>query len=365
MEMGKIALACGSLSRGGAERITLYLAQFFQENGRDVVIVTGGIGKNEYPIPKGIKRISLNTDKHTNAVKSLISGASSFRKIIREEELDLVIILGISVCSYIIPGCIGTKIKIIVSERNDPTHYAGRNITKNLSRFLMRFADGYVFQTKEVKKFYHKICRGRGKVIFNPLLTKNLPNAYLEKKEKIIVSVGRLDPQKNQKLLITAFSKIAKRHPEYKLIIYGEGKLRTELERLVSALDLKERIELPGNKLDVLEYIKSSQIFVLSSDFEGMPNALIEAMAMGLACISTDCPSGGPRALIENGKNGVLVQTGNSKEMAEAIEVLLDDKDYRDQISIAATDIRKMLDVNKIGKEWMDYVDLILGGEKN
>ena len=199
------------------------------------------------------------------------------------------------------PALKGSKAKIIVSERNDPRNFQGKTITKLVSRYLMSKADGFVFQTNDACDFYKKY-KDRSVVIPNPVadvpvILERLPN---EQRDKVIVTAGRLVPQKNHEMLIKAFGKIAYRFPEYKLIIYGEGELKEKLQLLSRDLSMGDRVVFPGSVNDLHEKIKNAELFVLSSDFEGMPNALMEAMAMGITCISTDY-CGGPRD-IESGK---------------------------------------------------------------
>ena len=162
-------------------------------------------------------------------------------------------------------------------------------------------------------------------------------------------------PQKNQKMLIEAFSKIHSNYPEYQLVIYGEGKLRHQLQEQIDLLGLQERISLPGSRSDVLEQIKDASLFVLPSDFEGMPNVLIEAMALGLPCISTDCPCGGPRELIQNGVNGILISVGDVEALACEMSKVLDDSEMSALLGKNAVQIREKLNMEKIGKEWLTF----------
>ena len=353
-----IALLCASLSRGGAERVLISLAKYFKNNGYDAKIITSYKVDNEYEIPEGIKRINLTgkINSSGNFISRTFGSIKELRKTIKKEDIDILIIMGTPNCIYGITGSIFTKAKVIVSERNDPRHFTGKRSTKFLSRFLMKFADRFVFQTEDAKKFYDKQLKGRGTVIHNPILVDNLPEFFTGDREKTIVSMGRLNPQKNQKMLIDAFAEISEKIPEYKLIIYGEGSLRNDLESQIKELHLEDKISLPGNFLDVHERIKKASLFVMSSDFEGMPNALIEAMALGLPCISTDCPCGGPKELIENNKNGVLVPVNDESALVKQMLKIINNKEYATSISKEAVKIKNHLDIKNIGKQWEDYI---------
>lgn len=130
----------------------------------------------------------------------------------------------------------------------------------------------------------------------NPVEAERIPSQYRGERENVIVAAGRLAPQKNFSLLIKAFARFNKHHPEYTLRIYGEGELREELTNLTNSLQIAEKVELPGRSVSLLQEMNSAAMFVLTSDYEGMPNVLLEAMCMGMPVISTDCPSGGRKS---------------------------------------------------------------------
>lgn len=352
MSKKKIAIIVGSLGRGGAERVTLYLAKHFKEKEIDPFIITALKRENEYNVPEGIRRINLQEMGST----CVLGLTLNLRKTVKKYKFDIIIIMDTPTCIYAIPACIGTGAVTIVSERNAPTHFSGKMWTKILSRLLMKFADNYVFQTKDAKVFYSKWLKERGTVIPNPLDLSNLPRVSNKKKKKVIVSVGRLDIQKNHQMMLKAFYSISKEFPEYKLIIYGEGSQRQRLEELIASLNLQKQVSLPGIVHNVTSEIKDASLFVFSSDFEGMPNALIEALAMGLPCVSTDCPCGGPAALINNGENGILTPVGDVEKFAKAMEYLLTETEIANQMGNKAALIRKELSVEKVGELWRNFV---------
>lgn len=351
--MKKLGIICGTLSRGGAERVAINIAEYMKNHGIEIYILTAGRAEDEYEVPIGIERIVLNN--HVNKFLSVINSIIVLRKMIKKYSLDTIIIMGVPLCIYSIPGSVHTGTKIIVSERNDPHHFAGKKIVRIFSRFLMRFSDGFVFQTNDAKKYYNKIRKGRGIVIPNPLMADRLPVRYEGFREKIIINIGRLEQQKNQKILIQAFSQIAQKYPGYRLIIYGEGSLRETLENEIKKYRQQDRIFLPGNYEDIHEKIRKASVFVLCSDFEGMPNALIEAMALGIPCISTDCPCGGPRELIKDGVNGILIPVGDVKALKEKIEYFINNPDVSAACGRNALAIREELHMDNIGKLWYTY----------
>lgn len=215
---------------------------------------------------------------------------------------------------------------------------------------------GSCFKLKMQKSYYDKKLRNRGTVIYNPLYIEKLPTIYNGRRAKKIVTMGRLSEQKNQKILIEAFSKIEGAYPEYELIIYGEGSLRETLEKQVRDLGIEQKVKLPGNDANVLEKIRDAGIFVLSSNYEGMPNALIEAMALGIPSISTDCPCGGPKTLVQPYINGLLFPVEDVDALVSCIKYFIENEEKADEIGMRATEIRTLLASNRICEEWSKYI---------
>ena len=355
--MKKVIIYVDSLNRGGAEHVSVTLAEYMVKHNVECVLLTERICENEYDVPNGVKRISINAgnNKYFNFIKNIFK----LRSIIKRINADKLLIMDVPGCLLAIPATRGLSLKVIVSERNDPNHFSGKKLVAYISRRLMKYADGFVFQTKDAQEYYNDILENKGTIIANPLFTEKLPDIYLGEKKKNIVSVGRLDSQKNQKLLIDAFYEVNKKYPDFNLIIYGEGILRNELEQQIKFLGLEKKVELPGNISNVLDKIRDASIFVLSSNYEGMPNALIEAMALGIPCISTDCPCGGPKSLIENNINGLLFPVGNKEELVKQIFFYIENTSEAETIGARAINIRKKLDMNLICSQWYEYLDSI------
>ena len=167
-----------------------------------------------------------------------------------------------------------------------------------------------------------------------------------------------MEEQKNQELLISAFNDIPKnKRRGYILEIYGEGARRRTLQDMINRLGLNENVFLRGKTDDVARVLNNSRIFVLSSLYEGLPNALLEAMALGLPCISTDCPCGGPRSLIKDNENGLLVENKNEGALSEAICKLINNDGLRKKIAKNALLIRESNDIIVIVKKWEKIID--------
>lgn len=303
----------------------------------------------------------LSKVSHSYASGNMRLRISILRKELKRIKPDLLISMGTPCAMYDVPACAGLGIKHIISERNDPSHFAGKPTTRILSRLLMRFADGYVFQTKDAQMYYGGKMASHSVIIPNPLFnTEDMPTMqYGGVETKTIVSVGRLNKQKNYPFLIRSFKEIHSQYPEYNLIIYGDGPERQNLETVIKDLGINDVVLLPGAVNNIPEVIYSASLFVLPSDFEGMPNALMEAMALGLPCISTDCPCGGARELIENKKNGLLIPLGDEHSLVSAIMFMLNSREKAKQMGMNAMEIRRTHSLDVISKLWYDYFCLI------
>jgi len=351
----KILFTIPHVTIGGAQRVCINLINWLQNNNIQVLLLiysqkeTGGFKYNL----EGINHVYLS--------EGTLNKIIEIRKITKDYNPDVFVSFGVPNCLFDIPATIGLNTKIIVCERNDPAHFAGRWVTKVVSRLLMRLADGYVFQTKDAQNFYGGIMAKHSVIIPNPLFltTEQMDTPLPAVREKTIVTTGRLNQQKNHPLLIRAFNKIREQFPEYKLIIYGEGPERNNDEKLISELGLQDKVLLPGSISDVINTIRTASLFVMSSDFEGMPNSLMEAMAVGLPCISTDCPCGGPNTLIVNNENGILVPVADQKQLEDAIIRVISNPILSSKLSKNALNIYKTHSLNVICKMWMEYFDKI------
>lgn len=346
--MNKICVFIPSLEYGGAERVASYIANYLGDKNYEVTLFTTRKSEKEYILSDNVHRIISNNK-------------NEIYRILKELKPEIAIVVFAPQIISLYRILKKLRIKWITSERNDPNNFAGKRITKICYQYLLTKADGVVFQTSQAKNYYKGRIRGYEKIIYNPLDLTKFPDSVSGMKRNVIINVGRLHPQKNQKLLIKAFKSIYERHPDYKLEIYGEGELRATLQTQIDSLDLSSVVKLMGSRADVLDCVKSGNIFVLTSNFEGMPNALIEAMALGIPVISTDCPCGGPRELIRDHKNGTLVPIEDENNLVSAIEELIISSELREQYSKEEVKIKELLNMDKIMSEWEGMIKDILG----
>lgn len=349
----RITFFIGGLYGGGAERVTCNLASFLAQRSHQVEILTISETEESYELDERVTIASLLPLKGRgkNKTWNICIRFLRFWKYLKTHECDAYVVMLPATTIMLLAFRGIAKAKIIAAERVDPAAYP--TWKKRSLKYLAKRANGFVFQTEEAKAWYGKAVSSiKTKIIPNAINPIFIRPQYCGAKRKVIAGAGRLVAQKNFKLLISAFSLIANEFPDYDLIIYGEGEERHELESMVYNLELSDRVSLPGNIKNIAEEMERNALFVLASDYEGMPNALMEAMALGLPCISTDCPCGGPRFLIKDGFNGVLVPVGKVGEMAEAMKALLSDENKRIAMGKCAMAIRDDLSPEKIYQRW-------------
>ena len=346
----KILMIIKKLHYSGAPKMFLWVAKALSDRGFDVTIFTY-MQNDVKNVPVNVKWIQKDLEN-----KSFFSRLNVARKIIRQEKPKCVVSFLLDANIINILACLGTKSKSIVCERNDPfkPHYHVMHLVKP----FFRFADGAVYQLPKVAEFYKNIKTPTA-IIPNPVLCKsNIRIKPFCKRDNVIVTVGRLDIfQKRNDILIKAFSLFLQKRPEYKLVIYGDGPDESRIRKLISNLKLEDNVILSGVTSDSQESIKNAKVFVLSSDFEGIPNALVEAMAIGLPCISTDCSPGGAAFLIKNNENGIVVPPHDECALAEQMIALVENPQKADSLGERAKGIVENLSENIIAQKWCDYIN--------
>lgn len=361
----KIVFHLHNLSRGGAERVVVNLAARFASDGYTVSIITEEQSETEYAVPDGVRRINAGEKPVSGGMAarliSLRKRCQRLRKLLKNEHPDIVVAFGKSANYRAVAAAAGIC-PVLVSVRNDPkVDYAGKLNALFCRRYLYR-ADGCVFQTKEAQMFFAPVLRQKSRIILNPIHDKYLQTALPQSRKPIIVTVGRMAAQKNHALLFRSIAALAPQFSQYRLHLYGADSgdgTKEVLDKLMQELDLKERIVFCGNSDRLEQEIVDCALFVLSSDYEGLPNALMEAMAMQMPVISTDCPCGGPALLIEDGVNGRLVPVGDQNAMTVAMEEMLGNPELAERMGIEAGNIRSSANGDTVYRQWKDYVETL------
>ncbi|TYQ15960.1 UNVERIFIED_CONTAM: glycosyltransferase involved in cell wall biosynthesis [Acetivibrio alkalicellulosi] len=354
--MKNVMLVTYDMVGGGCERVIAQLANWFTDNEIKCSILTESKPECFYDLNKKVNIRSFAYDSK-NYNRSIIKNYFNLRKMTKKFKPDVIIAMPEKVNVWVALALVGTNIPVIVSERNNPALYPRSKIKRVLRKIIYPFfCKGFVFQTKQASEFFSLGIQKRSIILPNPIDLNRLPQPYTGKRRKEIVAIGRLEEQKNFHLLIDAFSEFHHKYDDYILTIYGEGSLRDKLEQYASKKLPKNSYFLPGKKKNVLDLINQSQMFILTSNYEGMPNVLIEAMALGLPVISTDCPVGGPNELIENMKNGILVPVGDKDGIVLAMFKIVEDENYTKKICTNAILIRQKLEINKIASQLLKYL---------
>lgn len=347
---------------GGAQRVICRLANELSKN-HQVYLMYFRTGDKPYTLASRVHLIKPEDSPvwqmpekrsfwrmllwHLKNYLAVFTKILKVNKIKRENQIDTTISflkLG-NIVNVLSKG----KDKRIVSERDDPTKVGiVYRISSSFAHFLADFA---VFQSKRVRNMYCGRVQKKSAVIFNPTEVSCGANAICTKK---VVTVGRLTEQKNQKLLIRAFAMFHKFHREHHLYIYGRGELLDELQKTAEQYNIQDFVHFEGFKEDIHAAIADAEQFVLSSDHEGLSNALMEAMMMGHACISTNCA--GSDELIKNGENGLLVPVGDTQALCEAMCRLSDNPELRAKLGHAAAHTAGNWSTEQIVRLWENFL---------
>lgn len=343
----KIAFVLGSMGQGGAEKVISVLSRDYAEKGWDTDIIVLLDNRVEYDLHPSTRIIDFSGSKQSR-IKRLPYWILSLRNYAKTNKPDVLLSFAARINIIVHIACRKIVPRLFVSERNDPCHDGRSGIVDRMTKYLYPKTDGVIFQTERAKVYFENLENGC--IIPNPISVSTY--AKLEKK-KTIVSVGSLKPQKNQKLLIDAFACIAAEFPEHQLVIYGEGMLREALEQQIAEFNLQERVLLPGGKRNIHECIADAELFVLSSDYEGLSNALLEALMMGLPCISTN--SAGADEYID-GSNGLVVPVADKAALAEAMRKMLLDDNFRKQCGVNAASKSAEFNTKSVLNKWHELM---------
>lgn len=361
--MKKIVFHLNCLEKGGAERVVSNLAGQFVSNGYEVYIVTEWQGKDEYEIDSRIKRIHVGLtekqEKH-NRITKFLDRIFNLRKVLKQIQPDVVIAFARKANYRALTSTIGLKMPVVISVRINPVGWYDKFSDKIQIPLLFPRAAGAVFQTPEQRDFFPAYLTKKSRVILNPINKKFIGNPVPEEREKKIVHSGRLVDFKNQMMLLKAFEIVHKAHPEYVLEIYGPDSLdgtKEKLETFIKEKQAQSYMKLMGGSNQLEKDMISGAIAAFSSDYEGMPNAMLEAMALGLPVVATDCPPGGPRMVIRSGENGILVPVNDEQAMADAIIKLIEEPELAEKYGKEAEKIGIEAGPERIFEQWQEYLE--------
>lgn len=349
----KIMTVITGMNTGGAERVMATLCNELSKR-HDVCLLVLKDAQSDYYISNRVEVVSGNITNQ-NICKCI--------RVIKKEILrwkpDVILSFMTKTNIVVLLAAIEAHLRdrVIIAERANP--YNAKHIFRIIRRVLYPFAAGAVFQTRQAQDYYKCMLKCESVVLRNPLNPDFDIRTYEGERKKTIVTIGRLSIEKNQKMLIKAFERIADKYPDYSVEIYGDGPLQGELQKQIDASGLNNRITLAGRKDNIQEYVNNAGIFVLPSNSEGMPNALLEAMAMGIPSIATDCPIGGTAAIIKNLENGIIIPMNDTVKLADSISMLIDDKALAKRIGHNAQHVTEDYSAEKVCLEWEAYLNKV------
>ncbi len=348
----KLTFVTSTLHAGGAERVISLLANSFCQKGYEVEIVCINKHLVFYPIDETVK-VWFAEDE----VKSLsiLKKMMWLRKHINSEKPDVVIAFMLEVYCVTLASLIGVSVPVISSERIDP-HFFGR--AKGLLRWLLlRRTTHLVVQTVRIKDFYSAKLQSRTTIIPNPV-TDKVFSLTPTLKQKRIIAVGRLAYQKNYPMMFRAFAKVHHDFPDWQLVVYGNGPQKEEIRGVIERLGMEGHIILAGKSDHVVEEMNKSSLFVMSSDYEGMSNALLEAVCVGLPVISTDVS--GAKDLITDGVNGYIVPVGNERALTLALSSMLSSPEKMDEMGRQSKALAPRFREEQIVGQWEELIKKVV-----
>ena len=353
---------------GGAERVVVNLANYWQAHGKQVMLICFYKQPSYcYTINKNIQLEYLTT-KQAMAFRTYVKCIWRLRKLLLVNKIDIAI--GVDIKANLLLRLASYNIRQLVciaTEHRHPPQVPQNKLALKVIRYIYASMPAMVALTAESATWFKQHTRfKRVEVIANPLIypiaeTSPIikPKTVVDVNKKTLLAVGRLHPQKGFDVLIYVFSELIKKHPNWQLVILGEGKLRESLTQQIARLKLESKVLLPGSVGNLATWYKFADIFVLSSAYEGLPCALMEAMAYGLAVVSFDCESG-PRNIIEHNINGLLVESGNIDALVIAIEKLIKDKKLRLHLANNAIKVRNKFNIKNINSKWDNIFNELL-----
>lgn len=346
---------------GGASKMIINVAGAMSKLGHDSYVFAYGSESCPIEIPDGVHFVK-GSPYIDNRVLRHPAKIGEIRKKIKEVNPDLIVTFMPYPSILTMIAKIGLKKRIVISERGDPRIYGG--FIKLLGHRIIGCADGAVFQTEGARDFYTGRLHARSVVIPNAITIRKSERRPWDQRENTIAFVGRFfNQQKRQDLMVEAFARLAPSYPELKLVFYGDGEDMGSIKALVKKYNLSDRVNFEGSVSPIEPYLKKAKMYVLTSDYEGIPNSLIEAMCVGLPCVATDCTPGGARLLIEDGINGVLIPRGKVDDIVKGCEKILGNPEKSEKMGIKAQEICEKYSPEAIYPRWNEYLMKIVADE--
>jgi len=359
--MKRITLVIPSLACGGAERNLSMMANYFATHGSNVTLITLAAAETDFfQLHPQIERVALNLLRVStgvwDALKSNWQRLRRLRQAIKNSQPETVISLMDRTNTLTLLATIGLTIPVIVMEQTDPRQRDIGWLWHRLRRWLYPRASAIVVLTEELREWANQFVSREEKihVIPNPVaISEQTTEAALSRvaNKCVLAGMGRLVPSKGFNLLLRAFAQCANQHPEWTLTIFGEGEERRHLEMLAADLKISSCVNLPGLTPNPMRSLSGADLFVMTSQYEGFPLSLLEAMACGVPVISFDCPTG-PRQIIREGVDGLLIPLGDIDTLAAAMHRLMSDQSARERMGQRAKEVIDRFGLEQVMRLW-------------
>lgn len=351
----RLCLVISSLAAGGAERVMSILAGEWAARGHEVLLLTTHDGGSapHYPVDARVELRSVDP-RTGGGMRRQMATIGALRRAIAAARPAVVVSFLNYTNILVLLACRNLDVPVVVSERLDPRIVGIGPVWSMLRRMTYRRACCLVAQTTAAGALYGPLVHGRVRVIPNPVPpppeVTPVPD-WPDPHRPTIMAVGRLQPQKDYETALQAMAILGRSNPEWRLVILGDGPLRGSLERLRDDLGLGTTVQFAGRVATPAAWLRRADMYLLSSRSEGFPNALCEAMMLGLPCVSTDCPSG-PADIITHGVDGWLVPVGEPTAIADALSRLAGDPAERARLAAQAPVAMARFSVPSVLAEW-------------
>ena len=365
----RIAFHLNCLARGGAERVVSNLANQFAKEGYEVYIATEWQEEDEYPIDDAVKRIHVGLteeDKKKGRITQFFLRIKYLKKFVKEYKPDVLIAFAKRANYRALMAAGNMKIPVVISIRTDPKGHYDSFTDKLQNRWLFPKAAGCVFQTKGQKEFFKPYLQDNSKIILNPINPKYIGVEAPKEREKSVVHHARLVDFKNQPLLLRAFIRVHETHPDYVLRLYGDDShdgTKEILEKIIADNHAEDYIFLMGGSDSLEKEIPKGSVYAFTSDWEGLPNSLLEAMAMGMPIVATDCPCGGPATVMTNEVDGLLIPIKDEDALVAGLNRLIENRELAECLGNNARNIATIANGEAVFRLWKAFLEDVI--EKN
>lgn len=364
----RLTLVIHSLAQGGAERDMAHLARCWAERGNDVAVVTlDSVATDSYPLVEGVTRIGLGLagDSHgwLQAISNNRQRIRALHDVLRQRSPQTVVSFIDRMNVVTLKAATSLGDPVIVSERIDPRHHEPGRIWRWLRRRTYPLCTAQVVLTHSVRDWCRQLApRQPVHVIPNPARrpetgSTDASREWAPADRSVLLGMGRLHPQKGFDRLLPIFARLRSAHPNWHLVLLGEGDERARLEAQVRDLGLQQHVSLPGWVSDVEGALSRSDLFVLPSRYEGFGNVVAEALACGVPVVTMDCPSG-PGEIVRDGVDGLIVPAEDTARLEQALDRVMGDAQLRDQFSARGPEVLDRFSEQKFLAQW----DAVLEG---